>query len=631
MSGREQNFFMLKYFKHLNPSSFFIVTAVFLELLLNVVTPPLQAPDEFSHFYRAYQIAEGHWLPQKIDQRLGGDMPRGLIDFSNQHRNSAYNMEYTLSHREIWNSCKIRLHEEERQFQDFANTSYYSPVSYLPQAFSLFVLKKLSNSVGVLYYGSRVFTFLVWLFCMFFVIKTLPVYKWLFTLLILLPMHPYVTNSFSADTVTNILSFLFISIVLKHVFESEKIKLGDLLLLFTIAGLLVLAKVVYIGIIFMVLLIPRGKFNTGPMRVFTLAALFVFSLCLLVAWSRTIMQFYIPIKDYNPAFKDVASLSPCGDYYAQQDYILHHGFYFFKVIFNSLFSHPGTYFSGYIGVFGNGDIGMPVWLYFVSYAFIFVLAITEKNEFSFTKVQKLVLIAAAFMAYVLLLLSQHLIWDCVGEGIVDLVQGRYLIPLFPLLFMVPENKIPALKFNLNGPTVFLILFLNLYACLLIYQRFFTGKAADKREFYCNTEELDAYGAFKTNDPQVFLSNGNCISSAVHRSGTHSALITPASPFCFTYRFNDLKPGDLIEIEAWEKGKGALLVIAGAQKNCGDFYFAGTYNSYEDEAGWLRIKNAYQVKPACDSLKIEIYVWNPGKTDIYIDDLRARITKFKPIK
>ncbi|MES2681211.1 MAG: DUF2142 domain-containing protein [Bacteroidota bacterium] len=622
---------MLKYFKHLNPSSFFIVVAVFFQLLLNVVTPPLQAPDEFSHFYRAYQIAEGHWLPEKTDQRLGGNIPRGLIDFSNQHRNSAYNMEYTLDHREIMNSGKIRLHENERQFQDFANTSYYSPVSYLPQALSLFVLKKLSSRVGVLYYGTRLFTFLVWLLCMFFVIRTVPVFKWLITLLILLPMHPYITNSFSADTVTNILSFLFMSIVLKHVFVSEKIRFHDILLLLIIVGLLVLAKVVYIGIIIMLLLIPRGKFSSRLHRFSVLAVIFVFSLSLVVAWSGTIMQFYIPIKDYNPAFKDVASLSPCGDYYAQKDYILHHGFYFFKVIFNSLFSHPRTYLSGYIGVFGNGDIGMPMWIYILSYAFIFVAALTEKNEFSFTKLQKLVLIGAALVAYVLLLLSQHLIWDCVGEGIVDLVQGRYLIPLFPLLFMVLENRIPAIKYNLAGVTVMFVLFLNFYACALIYQRFFIGQAADKREFYCNAEEVDKYGAFKTSDPHVFLNNGNCIRNAMHRSGLHSALISPASPFCFTYRFGDVKPGDLIEIEAWEKGTGALLVIAGSQKNCGEFYFAGTYNSYQDDAGWQRIKNAYQVKPDCDSLKIEIYVWNPGKTDIYIDDLKVRITKFKSLK
>lgn len=66
---------MFSAFKNIKPHLFFIYAAIFFFIILNIVTPPLQAADEFNHFYRAYQIAEGQFLPNKIDNRLGGEIP----------------------------------------------------------------------------------------------------------------------------------------------------------------------------------------------------------------------------------------------------------------------------------------------------------------------------------------------------------------------------------------------------------------------------------------------------------------------------------------------------------------------------------------------------------------------------
>jgi len=313
---------MIKTIQRLKPSTFFVAAAFCFELLLNAVTPPLQAPDEFSHFYRAFQVSEGNFFSVKTDHRLGGEMPQGLIDFSAQHKNSAYSLDYTVNHEEILTSCLIGLQPEIRQFQDFANTSYYSPISYLPQALGIVLLKTITSKVGVLYYGGRIFTFLIWLLCMVQVIKLLPIFKWLFTFLMLLPMNPYLVNSFSADTVTNILSFLFIALVLKHVFITATLSRKDVTILTLLVGLLVMAKLVYTGIIFLLLIIPASKFKTQRLKFLKVGGIFLFALAIILYWSGSIMQYYIPYKDYNPLYSNIASLSACGDYYAQKSYIL---------------------------------------------------------------------------------------------------------------------------------------------------------------------------------------------------------------------------------------------------------------------------------------------------------------------
>jgi uncharacterized membrane protein len=311
-------------------------------------------------------------------------MPQGIEDFVAQFRNSAYDLDYTLNHQEILNACKIDLQENDRVFKDFANTAYYSPVSYLPQALAITVLKIFTKKVGILYYCGRLFTFIVWLLCMYLAIKQLPVFKWLITFLLLLPMGLYQSNSFSADVVTNILSILFISFVLKNTFQKTKINWQNLLILLSLAALLVLAKVVYVGLVLLLFLIPAARFKNNSTKLLHIGYILFFVSILFVWWSSLVMDYYLPYKSYNPDFRNVASLSACGDYYAQKSYILQHGFYFFEVIFNSLFKHPSSYLKGYVGVFGNSDINMPGWIYVAAFLLILILAIGEKNEFFFS-------------------------------------------------------------------------------------------------------------------------------------------------------------------------------------------------------------------------------------------------------
>ncbi|MFI5141972.1 MAG: DUF2142 domain-containing protein, partial [Bacteroidia bacterium] len=436
---------MLSTLKNIKPQLFFVYAATLFFIVFNLVTPPLQAPDEFNHFYRAYQISEGQFLPNKVDNRLGGEIPNCINKFVFPFDNAATEWRLTLSKKEMLNGFSIKYTKDTIKFKDFPNTSYYSPVSYLPHALALFITKKLHCSVATMYYAGRLLIFLTWLFCMFFVIKIVPVYKWLFTCICLLPMNIYVTNSFSADTVSNILSFLFIALILRHSFSENQFRFKDLLPLLIIIALLALAKVVYVGLVLIFLIIPIAKFK-GKKQFFLFAAsLFSVAFVFALYWSNVVMSKYTPYVDYNPAYREWICLTHYSNYYQQKAYILSHGTYFLKVIYHSIFNHPMWFLEGYIGVFGNSDIPISKWLILLGYIVLIFIALFEKNKFKFNLLQKAILFSAAFCAFALLLLSQHLTWDAVGETVVDAVQGRYLIPLFPLLFIMFSNQ----KFSLN--------------------------------------------------------------------------------------------------------------------------------------------------------------------------------------
>src|SRR5688572_22395234 len=72
---------MLQFFGHIKPSAFYVLAAVLFEVFYTIVRPPLQSPDEFNHFYRAYQLSQGQLSAELKDQRLGGQIPISILDF----------------------------------------------------------------------------------------------------------------------------------------------------------------------------------------------------------------------------------------------------------------------------------------------------------------------------------------------------------------------------------------------------------------------------------------------------------------------------------------------------------------------------------------------------------------------
>ncbi len=622
---------MLNLLNKIKPWNFFIFAAIIFEFVFTAVTPPLQAPDEFNHFYRAYQVADGQFLPERTKNRLGGEIPVCFNDFMTPYFYAATNLKYVLYGLEVQEAGDVKFNDSITEFKDFPNTAYYSPISYAPQAFAMFIVKQFNCSVSTVYYAGRMGGFLFWLIIMFLVIKIVPVYKWLFTALILLPMNLYVTNSLSADTVTNCLGFLFIALVLKYAFSENKIGAKQLFLLLILIVLIAMAKVVYVGAIVLLFIIPLNKFTSKVWRYGSIGAIFLVAFIVVYCWSETIMKFYITYPEYDTDHNFYIGLSSCGNYNAQKAYILSHPFYFFMVIYNSIFRHPEQFLIGYVGAFGQSDIAMKNIVYIVSYIFILFLAITETNKFTFSWRQKVIIFIAAFGSFVLLLLSQHLIWDCVGEGIVDMVQGRYLIPIFPLLFILFSNN--KVKINYS-PLLFILPFviiINAYAARKIYYRFYVESYTTKTEFFCGFEEKDSLG-FKTSDPAIRVNNASMQVKDTSFTGNYSAYLPSPSQYNLqyglSYKFKNLSQGDMVEIEARQRGEGGLLVVAGKGKSGKDFFLASKAHSLIKTNGWNKLYSIFTMTEDCDTSGASFFIWNPTNKKLYFDHLNFKVKKYE---
>jgi uncharacterized membrane protein len=465
--------FFLHFLNRIPAEKFFVVAAFFFGILILFITPPFQVPDEPNHFYRTWQVAEGGLISVKMDKRVGGFLPSSLEKVVQPFYHIVYARDAKLQDVGINDLLKIPLNNVEKKFYDFNNTAMYSPVCYLPGAIAIFISKNLNTPPLYSFYVARLFNLLFWMLLVYSSIKIIPFHKWLFTFLGLLPMSLFVNMSLSADVVTNGICFLFIATVLKYAYGDFEVKAKHFVYLCLIIFFLMAVKSTYSPLALLLLLVPKNRFRGAYSYLNQCLFLVCVGPLTFMLWSSLLNPLYISYENYNLNYREAAELVNGADMHRQIQYIMHHGSYFFKVLTGSFASAFDMYFKGYIGVFGWLDTPLPLWLIYSSYGLILLLTIgSGQKNIRVTWLAKSIIALTFAIILFLVFLSQHLIWDVVGGDFIMNIQGRYLIPFTPLLFLLfYRSQYEKLKVLAPISIIFSVicLFVSLH---VIYNRYY---------------------------------------------------------------------------------------------------------------------------------------------------------------
>jgi uncharacterized membrane protein len=624
--------FLKRFFNTLAPDYFFVSCAVVFGIIFLIVTPPFQSPDEFNHFYRAYQISEGHLTAIKKDNRLGGELPLSLVKISEPFRAMPMKGYITTQWSTIAAQFEVPLHAEERIFIDFPNTGMYSPVSYLPQSLSIFVLRTLNLPPLYIFYGARLFTLFFWIFCMTFIIRLLPFYKWLFTLLALLPMSVFTHMSLSADVMTNLLSFAVIAYSFDLAYEQTIFSTRQLLVFTGLGVLLALAKVVYLPLILLFFLIPQKKFGSQWLYYSCLFILFSLSLATAILWSIEMKILYTPYSLYNPHFRDgsvmITCLPPCANMQEQLHYILSHGWYVIVAFIETIYNTFKLYSRGIVGTFGWLDTEIPTGIVVWAYGVLFFTAMfSGPKEIRKGRRFKFLLCGCFSIILILILLSQLLTWSCVGSEFIYIIQGRYLVPILPLLFLllyIPQWHVPQV---LLSAVIFIFVGISLvYSSFLLYNRYFNEKKIEISYLACDAEMVTGKNYTTTGTLSATIENGVTRSNEKAHSGKHSAKISFKNPYTFTSHLSDCRWGDSITVDVMRSGSVGGIIISADDNS---FYSQYTVDPIEkDSLGWEHLQAKFMVPHHMED-KISIYMYyKKGSDSSYFDDIKIVYRKLK---
>src|ERR1700683_5753565 len=96
------------------------------------LTPPFQVPDEYHHFYRSYQVSEGHLAQTIWHDQPGGFLPSSVIEFQDRvSQGIPHNPDKKQDFHTLLEMRKLPLNADQRQFVYF---TWYSPTIYFSHA-----------------------------------------------------------------------------------------------------------------------------------------------------------------------------------------------------------------------------------------------------------------------------------------------------------------------------------------------------------------------------------------------------------------------------------------------------------------------------------------------------------------
>lgn len=418
----------------------FVPFAIVFGLAMTFLTPPFQAPDEPTHFFRAYQVSDLDFVPAVKDNFTGGYLPQSLfktfilLDLNNPENNEKLTSEL------IDSALNVPLEKEKKSFLMFSNTALYTPVLYFPQATGIFIGKLFNLPPIVLLYLARIFNLGFWILLMYTSIKWMPFNKWLIAALSITPMAVFLAGSVNADALVMAYPFLFMAYILKVTFEDGSgLDRKNLLILTFLSILVALSKNIYVLMSALIFIIPASKAKGRTDYLVKVSAIYGLTL-LAAAISYFMVQNTLSKIEVIELYYGGAPL-PLINPDKQIEFILSDIPGFLSMVFFSFFDNITMILKAYVGILGWLKIIFTNTYYFFAFLVLLTFAIFgEQKKLSLGVKQKTLMILILLITLLAFSFTMYCSWCEPGAPHITNLQGRYFIPIAPLGLLLFQNK-----------------------------------------------------------------------------------------------------------------------------------------------------------------------------------------------
>lgn len=142
----------------------------------------------------------------------------------------------------------------------------YSALSYIPSALGLWLGRLFGLSFTFTFALGKLFNLLCYTAIVFNAIRIIPVKKWLFLALGLLPTNIFLASNYSYDWFLTAFVMLAIAFIVRIMCSEEKVRTRDLWLILICFFLAIAPKAVYFPIVGLIFLVPRRVFQSHTQR-----------------------------------------------------------------------------------------------------------------------------------------------------------------------------------------------------------------------------------------------------------------------------------------------------------------------------------------------------------------------------
>lgn len=447
--------------KKFNEKIAFKILIPIVAICFIVAMPIFKSHDEDAHWLRIYDISLGNFLTSteygKIFQKgatnyPAAKLPRAVYEIVDKSYEGT-------SLKDIFN---IKIDKQDTVIYAMPTTAIYAPIQYLPQATGVVIARIFTDRPIIMAYTARIMNIIMSFTVLYFAIKFMPFCKKILLVIISIPIALEGFTSLSPDAMTISVSFLFVAYLFNLTFEKkdEKLTGKQYVFLTTLACILALCKIVYLPIVGLVLLLPKTKFSSRKSQILHIAIIMVIAILMNLIWLSISTSYLAEYKEGRPV--------------NQLQVLLSNPIEYLEMMIYSIDLNGAKYFLSMLG----GEVGLNEYVNLNTIIpfifFILTLIATFSNREDrpkFSNYQILIISLIVIAVIGLIFTSLYIQWTKTESESIMGIQGRYFIPILPLVLVLLGNL--KIKIEYSDTTItkwitILILMMQIYIIPLVF-------------------------------------------------------------------------------------------------------------------------------------------------------------------
>lgn len=433
--------------------------------LLLALFPPFAVADEPAHFLRSCALLEGEFFGERRGEAVGAELPVGLARLARLTDDLPFHRERKFS-LERWRAgWALRVDTAEKEFVDFRTVAQVPFLLHVPQALGI-GLARLAGAPPLAWaYAGRAANLVLCTALVAFALGRLPFYRWLGTIVALLPQSLSIRASLSGDALTFAVALLLVACAWRMAFGSGRLGATDRAGLLAAAPALALTKAVYLPLLAHLALIPGSRWGRRRGGAWGTRI----AVALLVAASVAVAV--AAFAGTNVPLREGYSV----DRPAQWRGVIADPGRFAGLVASDLLAHGPRYAVQLVGrQIGWLDTDTPWTLSFALVALLLWAAATDGSpELQLSVARRALVLVATLVVALGIELSQYLTWTPVGLDAIEGVQGRYFTPLVVPTALALHSRRRAGRLVTHGRLLGAMLALAAaVSCLSVLVRFY---------------------------------------------------------------------------------------------------------------------------------------------------------------
>lgn len=410
--------------------------------------PAGSIPDEPYHFYHAYEYSSalagedpGVIRVEDVPSFTNGE----FLSSSISNRGWEYAKGHAFDSGKDGNVSLSELRDVDPKALSDISLLSELPQVRMPAAFGILVAKSLGLNHVCLFYAGRLFSFLFSALLVAIAVAIAPLGKNILMVVSLFPMTLQLLGSYSYDSATIGFTFLTIAFALRLIKSEGLVKLTELIGFVVLASLMAPCKAVYFGAALIALLVPAKRFKSNRQCwLFRAFVFFVPILSVLIVRASSLAGAVGSDSTDGVSYYSLATIlgDPLGSYVMLCRTVESLGAFW-------LVNVPGDSLGWF-----QQDTSFPDYVPMLFLLLLTLSSIRSKDDECTLSVSSRLLFVVLFLICSAgVVLSLWLTWTESNELLIQGVQGRYFIPLLPMLVIALRTEGIRASYKMGFPLV----------------------------------------------------------------------------------------------------------------------------------------------------------------------------------